>query len=76
MRLEIQGLVDYILHDVRYVPQFQRNLMYPIHIRKIGHSIHMFDGKVGICRTSDNVLVMTSVEALECLLHLILVLVI
>jgi hypothetical protein len=62
IRLCLQGLADYILHDVLYIPQLKRNLMSLIHIRQQGHSIHMFDGVIEIRKTSDQVIVMTGVE--------------
>jgi hypothetical protein len=48
IRLHLRGLVDYILHDVLYIPQLKRNMMSLIHIRQQGHSIHMFDGIIEI----------------------------
>ena len=58
----LPGFADYILHDVLYIPQLKRNLMSLIKVRKQGNSMHVFDGIIEIRRTSDDVIVMTSVE--------------
>jgi transposase InsO family protein len=62
VRLKLPGFVDYILHDVIYLPQLKRNLMSLVHIRQQGHSIHVFDGIIEIRRAFDHVVVMTGVE--------------
>jgi hypothetical protein len=62
IRLRLPGLVNYILHDVLYIPQLNRNIMSLIHIRQQGHSIHMFDGIIEIRKASDQVIVMIGVE--------------
>jgi hypothetical protein len=62
VRLELLGCVDYILHDVIYIPQLKRNLMSLIHIRHQGHSIHVFHGIIEVIRAYDHVVVMTGVE--------------
>jgi hypothetical protein len=62
IRLRLLGIVDYILHDVLYIPQLKRNLMSLIHIRQQGNSIHMFDGIIEIRKAYDQVIVMTGVE--------------
>ena len=62
IQLRLPGLVDYILHDVLYIPQLKRNQMSLIHIRQQGHSIHMFDGIIEIRKASDQVIVITGVE--------------
>ena len=62
IRIKSPGFPDFILHDVVYLPELQRNLMSLVHIRQQGHSIHMFDGKVEIRRSSDNMVVMTGLE--------------
>ena len=61
IRLRLLGLADYILHDVLYIPQLNRNIMSLIHIRQQGHSIHMFDGIIEIRKAYDQVIVMIDV---------------
>jgi hypothetical protein len=62
IRLRLPGLVDYIFHDVLYIPQLKINMISLIHISHQGHSIHMLDGIIEIRKTSDQVIVMTGVE--------------
>jgi hypothetical protein len=62
IRLHLPRFVDYILHDVLYIPQLKRNMMSLIHIRQQGHSIHMFDGIIELRKAYDQVIVMTGVE--------------
>lgn len=62
IHLKIPGISYYILNDVLYIPQFQRNLISVIQIRKQWHSIHIFDGIIEIHRTPDNEIVMAGVQ--------------
>lgn len=63
IRLKFPGLLDFLLHHVLYLPQLRRNLLYLVHIRKQGHSIHIFYGKVEGIKASDHSLVMIGIEA-------------
>jgi hypothetical protein len=60
--LKLPGLPNFLLHDVLYLPELQRNLLSLVHIQQQGHSIHIFDGNVEIRKASDNMVVMTRVE--------------
>ena len=62
IRLKFPGLIDFLLHDVLYLPQLRGNLLSLVHIRQQGHSIHMFDGKVEVRKASNHSLVMTGIE--------------
>jgi hypothetical protein len=62
IRLKLPGLLDFLLHNVLYLPELQRNLLSLVHIRQQGHSVHMFGGKVEIRKDSDNMVVMTRME--------------
>jgi len=52
--------VNFILHDVLYFPELQRNLMSLVHIQQ-RHTIHMFDEKFEI-RSFDNMVIITGWE--------------
>jgi hypothetical protein len=62
IRLKLCGLLDFLLHNVLYLPELQRNLLSLVHIIQQGHYVHMFDGKVEIRKDSDNMVVMTRIE--------------
>jgi transposase InsO family protein/adenylate kinase family enzyme len=62
IRLKLPGLPDFLLHNVLYLPELQRNLLSLVHIRQQGHFVHMFGGKVEIRKDSDNMVVMTGIE--------------
>eukprot|EP00253_Pinus_taeda_P009496 PITA_09496 len=62
IRLKLPGLPEFLLHHVLYLPQLKRNLLSLVHIRQQGHSIHMFDGKLEVRKTSDHSLVMRGIE--------------
>lgn len=62
IRLKIPHLAYYILKDVIYIPQFQRNLIPLIRMRYQGHSIHLFDDIIEIRRACDNSVIMIGVE--------------
>jgi len=56
--LVFQTFLDHVL----YLPQLKRNLLSLVHIRQQGHSIHMFDGKLEVRKSSDHSLVMRGKE--------------
>eukprot|EP00253_Pinus_taeda_P032024 PITA_32024 len=62
IRVKLPGLPDFLLHHVRYLPQLKRNLLSLVHIRQQGNSIHMFDGKLEVRKSSDHSLVMRGIE--------------
>lgn len=62
IRLKLSGLPDFLLHNVLYLPQLRRNLLTLVHIHQKGQSIHMFDGKVEVRKSSDHSLVMMGIE--------------
>eukprot|EP00253_Pinus_taeda_P007309 PITA_07309 len=62
IRLKLPGLPDFLLDHVLYLPQLKRNLLSLVHIRQQGHSIHMFDGKLEVRKSSDHSLVMRRIE--------------
>jgi hypothetical protein len=62
IKLKLPGFQDFLLHDVFYLPELRRNLMSIVHIQQQGHSIHMFNRKVEIRRSSNNMVVMTISE--------------
>eukprot|EP00253_Pinus_taeda_P028394 PITA_28394 len=62
IRLKLPGLSDFLLDHVLYLPQLKRNLLSLVHIRQQGHSIHMFDGKLEVRKSSDHSLVMRGIE--------------
>jgi hypothetical protein len=61
-RLKLLGLWDFLLDNVLYLLELQRNLASLVHIRNQGHFVHMIDGKVEIRKDFDNMLVMTGIE--------------
>jgi hypothetical protein len=48
IRLKLPGLPDFLLHNVLYLPELQRNLLSLVHIRQQGHFVHVFNGEVVI----------------------------
>jgi hypothetical protein len=62
VRLKLPIFLDFLLHDVLYLPELRRNLLSLVHIQQQGHSIHIFGGKVEIRQASDNMVVVTRVE--------------
>eukprot|EP00253_Pinus_taeda_P025085 PITA_25085 len=62
IRLKLPGLPDFLLDHVLYLPQLKRNLLSLVYIRQQGHSIHMFDGKLEVRKSSDHSLVMRGIE--------------
>jgi hypothetical protein len=56
IRLKLPGFLDFILHDVLYLPELQRSLFSLVHIKQQGHFVHMIGGKVEIQKDSDNML--------------------
>jgi len=62
IRLQLPSLPEFLLHHVLYLPQLKRNLLSLVHIHQQGHSIHMFDGKLEVRKTSDHSLVMRGIE--------------
>jgi hypothetical protein len=60
--LKLPGFSNFLLHDVLYLLELQRNLPSLVDIRQQGHSIHIFDGKVEIRKASENMVVMIGVE--------------
>jgi len=46
IRLKLLGLVEFIIHDVLYLPDLRINLLSLVHIYWKRHSIHIFNGKV------------------------------
>eukprot|EP00253_Pinus_taeda_P024327 PITA_24327 len=62
IRLKLPSLPDFLLDHVLYLPQLKRNLLSLVHIRQQGHSIHMFDGKLEVRKSSDHSLVMRGIE--------------
>jgi hypothetical protein len=39
IRLKLPGLPDFLLHNVLYLPELQRNLLSLVHIQQQGHSM-------------------------------------
>jgi hypothetical protein len=62
IRLKLLGFLDFLLHNVLYLPELQKELVVSCAHSQQGHSIHMFDGKVEIRRSSDNMVIMTGWE--------------
>jgi hypothetical protein len=62
IRLKLPELPDFLLHNVLYLLELQRNLLSLVHIRKQGHFVHMIGGKVEIRKDSDNMGVMIEME--------------
>eukprot|EP00253_Pinus_taeda_P028857 PITA_28857 len=62
IRLKLLGLPNILLHHILYLPQLRRNLLSLVHFHQQGHSIHMFDGKLEVRKSSDHSLVMTGIE--------------
>lgn len=62
IRLKLPSFLDFLLHDVLYLPELWRNFLFFVHIRRQGHSIHMFDAIVEIRRASNNMVVMIRSE--------------
>eukprot|EP00253_Pinus_taeda_P011167 PITA_11167 len=62
IRLKLPGLSDFLLDHVLYLPQLKRNLLSLVHIGQQGQSIHMFDGKLEVRKSSDHSLVMRGIE--------------
>eukprot|EP00253_Pinus_taeda_P035447 PITA_35447 len=62
IRLKLPSLLDFLLDHVLYLPQLKRNLLSLVHIRKQGHSIHMFDDKLEVRKASDHSLFMRGIE--------------
>jgi hypothetical protein len=62
IRLKLLGLPDFLLHNVFYLLELQRNLLSLVHIRQQGHSVHMIGGKVEIRKDCDNMVFMTEIE--------------
>lgn len=60
--IKLLRLPDFLLHNVIYLPELQRNLLSLVHIQQQGHFVHMLDGKVEIRQDSDNMVVMTRME--------------
>eukprot|EP00253_Pinus_taeda_P013008 PITA_13008 len=62
IRFKLPGLPYFLLDHVLYLPQLKRNLLSLVHICQQGHSIHMFDGKLEVRKSSDHSLVMRGIE--------------
>jgi hypothetical protein len=62
IRLKFLGLLNFLLHNVLYLPELKRSLLSLVLIRQQGHSVHMIGGKVEVRKDSDNMLVMTGME--------------
>jgi hypothetical protein len=62
IRLKLPGLLNFLLHNVLYLLELQRNMLSLVHIRQQGHYVHMFSGKVEIRKDFDNMVVMTRME--------------
>jgi len=62
IRLKLPGLSNFLLHNVLYLLEMQRNLMSLVHITQQGHYVHMISGKVEIRKDSDNMVFMTRME--------------
>jgi len=62
VKLKLSGLLDFLLHDVLYLPELRRNLLSLVHICYQEHSIHMFNDKVEVRKELDRSLVMTGIE--------------
>jgi hypothetical protein len=60
--IKFLGFPKFLMYDVLYLPELQRNLLSLVHIRKQGHSIHIYDGKFEIKQASDNMVIVTGVE--------------
>lgn len=50
--LRLPGYPDFLLHKVLYLLELRRNLLSLVLVRQQGHSIHIFNGKVEIRRSS------------------------
>jgi hypothetical protein len=48
IRLKLLGLLDFLLHNVLYLPELKRSLLSLVLIRQQGHSVHMISGKVEV----------------------------
>jgi hypothetical protein len=46
IRLKFSIFLDFLLHDVLYIPKLWRNLKSLVHIQQQAHYIHMFYGKL------------------------------
>jgi hypothetical protein len=62
IRLKLPELLDFLLHNVLYLLELQRNLLSLVHIGQQGHFVHMFSGEVEIWKDSDNTVVTTGME--------------
>eukprot|EP00253_Pinus_taeda_P017226 PITA_17226 len=62
IKLKLASLPDFLLHHVLYLPQLKRKLLSLVHIHRQGHSIHMFDGKLEVRKSSDHSLFMRGIE--------------
>jgi hypothetical protein len=62
IKLKLHGLLNFLLHNVLYLPKLQRNLLSFVHVRQQGHFVHMFGGKVEIRKDYKNLVVMTGME--------------
>jgi hypothetical protein len=62
IRIKLHGLLDFLLHNVLYLPELQRSLLSLVHIRKQCHFVHMFGGKVEIRKEFGNMVFMTGIE--------------
>ena len=62
IRLKLSGFPDFVLKNVLYLLELQRNLLSLVQIRQQGHSIHMFDEIVEIRKSFDNKIIMAGYE--------------
>jgi hypothetical protein len=62
IRLKLVGFLDFVLHNVLYLPDLKRSLLSLVHIRQQDHFFHMIGGKFNIKKDYDNMLVMTKME--------------
>jgi hypothetical protein len=60
--LKFPRLLYFLLHNVIYLLELQRNLLSRVHMKQQGHSVHMFGGKVEIRKGYDNMVVMIIME--------------
>jgi hypothetical protein len=62
IKLKLSGLLYFLLHNVLYLYELQRNFFSIVHIQQQGHFVHMFGGNVEIRKDFDNMVVMTGME--------------
>jgi hypothetical protein len=67
IRHRLHGFPNFLLHNVLYLPELQRNFLFLVHMKQKGHYVHIFGGKVEIRKDYENMVIMIGIEDLRLL---------